>query len=769
MRQLKRKCRRNRILLNARIKSRCGKPCRVEVRPRRAGFAQSIVSVLGVAALIGMGTLARAEQTDDESPLLPEVVVPGKQEKEKNAYKPEAPSSQKYTEPLRDIPQTVTVVPKAVIEEQGATTLRDVLRGVSGITFQAGEGGVPAGDNLTVRGFSARTDLFVDSVRDFGGYSRDPFNVEQVEVAKGPASSYAGRGSSGGTVNLVSKRPTLDPFYQGAIGGGTDAYRRVTLDLNQPVTGFGMTGTALRLNAMWHNADVPGRDVVKNERWGIAPSLAFGLGTPTRVTLGYFHLSQDNLPDLGLPWVPAGNNNPVLSSFANQAPPVNFGNFYGLKNRDFEKTITDLGTVEVAHDFNDSVRFRNLLRYGQTRRDSFIVAPRFKDLDPGPQTVTGTVIERGQRSRDQLDTILADQADLLLRFKTGRIDHAVVTGIEYLRETSENFLRTLTTADPNTDLFHPNSGDPPAGSLQRTGAVNKADSTSAALYAFDTLKLGEKWQVTGGLRWDRFDVDFKSVDANGVTTPLGRTDRILSYRTGVVYKPAPNGSLYAAYGTSANPAAEGLSLSSSATAQNNVNTKPEKNRTYEIGTKWDLFKRRLAVGVALFRTEKTNARTEDPTNPADVIVLQGKHRVDGLEVGAAGSITDEWKLFGGYTLMNSEIVSSKDVRQVGLELSNTPKRSFSLWTTYRLPWDLNVGAGAQFVDDRFSSNNPDSRRTAPSYWLFDAMAAFDVTNNLILRLNAYNLANEKYIQSVGGGHFIPGAGRSAIVTANMKF
>ena len=245
------------------------------------------------------------------------------------------PSSPKYTEPLRDTPQTLTVVPQAIIEEQDATTLRDVLRNVTGISIQAGEGGggLP-GDNLSIRGFASPNDIFVDGVRDFGAYSRDPFNIEQVEVAKGPASLYTGRGSTGGSVNLVTKMPLLEVAQAATLGAGTENYGRATVDLNQPLEGI--EGTALRLNAMWTREDVPGRDAVENERWGVAPSLAFGLGTPTRVTLSYSRLDQDNIPEYGMPWVPA--TNVALSQYANQPAPVDFDNFYGLVDRDYEKT-----------------------------------------------------------------------------------------------------------------------------------------------------------------------------------------------------------------------------------------------------------------------------------------------------------------------------------------------------------------------------------------------------------------------------------------------
>jgi catecholate siderophore receptor len=235
------------------------------------------------------------------------------------------------------------VVPASVIEAQGATTLRDVLRNVTGISIQAGEGGVPAGDNLSIRGFSARTDFFIDGVRDVGGYTRDPFNVEQVEVVKGPSSSIAGRGSTGGVINLATKTPNLGASRAASIGIGSSNHKRGTVDINQPLVG--LDGAAFRLNAMWTDADTPGRDAVTNERWGVAPSVAFGIGTPVRVIADYAHLKQENVPDYGIPWVPA--TNVPLRAYADAAPPVDFSNFYGLTSRDYEDTETDVVTGRV--------------------------------------------------------------------------------------------------------------------------------------------------------------------------------------------------------------------------------------------------------------------------------------------------------------------------------------------------------------------------------------------------------------------------------------
>ncbi|HWM89631.1 MAG TPA: TonB-dependent siderophore receptor [Thermoanaerobaculia bacterium] len=665
-----------------------------------------------------------------------------------------SPSSPKYLEPLRDIPQTLTVIPQALIEEQGATTLRDVLRNVTGISIQAGEGGggLP-GDNLTIRGFAARNDIFVDGVRDFGSYTRDPFNIEQVEVAKGPASLYAGRGSTGGSLNLASKTPNLGTAHSATFGLGSGEHSRATLDVNQPIEGI--DGAAFRANLMWTQSDTPGRDAVESRRWGVAPSIAFGLGTPTRVTLSYSHLDQDNVPDYGLPWVPPANV--PLADHADKPAPVDFDNFYGLLDRDYEKTVTSLATAEVERDLGDSVTLRSLARYGQSDRDSIITAPRFAGND-------STLINRQLQSRDLEDTITILQNDLTAAFETGGVGHAVVAGIEVARETSDNFSRTGPAA-PQADLFNPDPGARYEGPITRTGARTESTADTGALYVSDTVKLGESWQLTGGLRWDRFDMEFDSVDVAGVLTPFERTDEMLSWRAGAVYKPRPEGSIYVGAGTSFNPSAEaatGLNLSAST-----VDLEPEKSRGYEIGTKWDLLGSRLSLSAAAFRTEKTNARTPGILPGDPLTVLQGKQRVDGVELGVSGALGSRWQAFLGYTWMDSEVVESNNPAEVGRELANTPEHSASLWTTYRLRSGFEVGGGAQYVGDRFNNNT--GTRVAPDYLLFDAMASYDLSERITLRLNVSNLADERYIDRVGGGHFIPGAGRSAALTTALKF
>ncbi|HST23939.1 MAG TPA: TonB-dependent siderophore receptor [Blastocatellia bacterium] len=662
-------------------------------------------------------------------------------------------SSPKYTEPLRDLPQTISVIPKSVIEEQGATTLRDVLRNVPGLTIAAGEGGNPAGDNLTLRGFSARNDVFIDGVRDLSPQARDPFNLEQVEVVKGPSSTYSGRGSAGGTINLVSKSPSLDPLYGFTLNLGTDRTKRFTGDLNLPLERLGLgKRTDFRLNFLAHESGVAGRDVVENQRWGVAPSLAFGVGTPTRLTLSYFKLKQDNISDYGIPWVPVTNN--ALVEFRDKPAPVPRDTFYGFKNRDAEKLNSDLATVKFEHDFSDNLTFRNQTRYGRSTRDSIATPPRFADIN-------STVIAREMRSWLTEDEIWDNQTDLRSIFSTGKVSHSLAAGVAFSREENERRFRTAPNAF--TTLLNPNPNDVYTGAFTVSPLVGNITGNSLATYAFDTMKFGQKFELSGGLRWDYFDAEGVSVAGTPqALVNINRIDRMLSWRAGAVYKPRTNGSIYAAYGTSLNPSLEGLSYNTANTA-----IEPEKTYTFEVGSKWDMFRDRLLLSLAGFRVDKTNARTPGLLPDEPVQVLQGEQRVYGIEFGATGSITRVWKLFAAYTYLDSEIVESNTPAEVGRELQNTPKHSLNLWTTYQFPFKLNFGGGARFVDGRFG-NNINTRRV-DSYWTIDMLASYPLNDHIDLRFNLYNLANEFYFDRLGGGHLVPGPARSANVSVGFRF
>ena len=652
-------------------------------------------------------------------------------------------SSTKYTQPILDTPQTITVISKEVIEEQGATTLRDVLRNVPGLTITAGEGGNPAGDNLTLRGFSARNDIFVDGVRDISPQSRDPFNLEQVDVVKGPGSAYTGRGSTGGSINLINKTPGIRRTLAGTFDLGTDRTRRATADVNLPIG----DSVAFRLNLLAHHSGVAGRDVVEFDRWGVAPSLTLGVGKPTRLTISYYKLKQDNISDYGIPWVPVTNN--VLVDHRDRPAPVPRDTFYGLRDRDFEKLNSDLVTLRFEKDFNDGLSLRNQFRFANSTRDSIATPPRFASNN-------STAINREFRSWQTGDKIWDNQTDFISHFSSGKIEHALVTGLNFARENNTR----LTRSAPNmqTTLLNPNPDDVFTGPITVSPIVGDVTANSQALYLFDTAKLGNKWELNGGLRWDRFDAD-------GITTtgaPVSRVDRMLSTRAGVVFKPLSQGAVYASYGTSLNPSLEGLSYNTA-----NVVIDPEKTFTLEAGSKWDFFSGRVLLSGAVFRVEKLNARTPGilPGDPPQV--LEGKQRVEGAELSVEGSITPAWRVLAGYTFLDSTTVESNNPAEIGKELVNTPPNSFNVWSTYTLRSGFHFGGGARFVDRRFG--NTINTRLVDAYWTFDAMASYPISKHIDLKLNLYNLTDKFYFDRIGGGHVVPGPGRAATLSTSFRF
>ena len=668
-------------------------------------------------------------------------------------------TSAKFPASLIDTPQTITVVPRQVIEAQGATTLRDVLRNVPGVTMQAGEGGggLP-GDTMTIRGFSASGDIFVDGIRDVGAYSRDAFNLEQVEVVKGPASTFGGRGSTGAAINMATKSPRLASMETGSVTGGSAGTARTTVDINEPLKWLG-DGAAFRVNAMWQDAGVPGRDVVNNRSWAVAPSLAVGLSGPTRATVAYQHLEQDNVPDYGLPWGastdPATGGVYPTGAF-NATPAIDQANFYGLRNYDFERITNDVATVRLDRDWSEA-RFSNVVRFSETFRDSAITAPR----PPNRQL----------QRREMRNSAFANQSSLGTSVSTGAIRHDLSAGLDLARETTFSRNSAQTTNQPQTNIRTPNPDDTPFGPMPAiTGNPGEATTSTVGAYLFDTAALGRRVQVSGGVRWDHADVGYRQTTlATGAVTELGRTDSMVSWRGGLVYKPSPSGSVYLGYGTSFNPASEagttGTALSGSDTAVNSVTLEPERSRNLEVGAKWAAFQDRMAVTGALFRTEKTNARTRNLAN--EPFVLAGRQRVQGLELGVSGQIAPGLTGLASFAWMNSRIVESANPVEDGRDLALTPERTASIWATWQVRRRVTVGGGAQFMDAIFRNTTTDL--SVPAYWLVNAMGAYDINAHLSLRVNATNLTNEQYVDRVGGGHYVPGPRRAIQVTTSVGF
>ena len=680
-------------------------------------------------------------------------------------YNADQSSLPKLTQPLRDTPQTITVIPKQVMQDQGVTTLRDALRNVTGISLNAGEAS-RQGDSLTIRGFTASNDIYLDGMNDFGSYYRDPFNLEQIDVLTGPSSVLFGRGSTGGVVNQSSKMPFLGTYRAGTVVVGTDMTKRVTADVNTPVDGLG-PGAAFRINLMAHNSEVTDRDHAENSRFGLAPTIAFGLGTDTRTTLSYFHQTEYDTPDYGVPWLDQAG-----STIAKPAP-VPRSNFYGFDSSDYLRTNADVVTGKIEHDVSDAITLRDQLRFANYLRDFRITEPIISStnnttaqLVPAGTPLSALTVYRNEITGHSTETFLEDQADMTSRFHTWFVDHTLVTGIAIGRQTSDPSRYTYSGV-PTTNLLTPNPDQPFTGTAALTSQVGTTAYTQGA-YAIDTLKLNPHWDLVGAVRFDRFDAATHQNVANGATQPIfsfRHVDQMPSYRAAVIYKPVHEGSIYAEYGTSFDPSAETLSLTS-ATGP----LPPVKNRTYEAGTKWDLFGERLSLNGALFRIEQYNARETDPSNSLNV-VLAGDIVIDGFSLGGSGHLTDRWQVFTGYTYLDGEVVSSP-FSDKGNRPANTPRNTFTLWSTYDVTQRFQVGAGPTFVADRFASSNVDSngeRRLAPAYWTGQAMMKYRVTDAVDVQLNVYNVTNSVYYDQLHPNHIPPSAGRTALLSTSFRF
>lgn len=720
---------------------------------------------------------------------------------DETTYNVEKASSPKYTAPLIDTPRSVTVVPQQVLKDTGSLNLQDALRTVPGITFGAGEGGNPQGDRPFIRGFDAQGDTYLDGVRDTGSQSREIFAVESIEVSKGPNSAIGGRGAAGGSINLVSKKAHLGNSLDGGFTWGSDQTRRYTFDGN-----YQFTDTAAgRLNLLSHESNVAGRDSVNYDRWGVAPSLAFGLGTDTRVNLDYYHLESNDTPDSGIPYsIPAAGS--AARTKANPDKPNDGGdssNFYGLDNRDFRKTRTDTATFAIEHDLSDSLTIKNTLRHGTSMQDYILTQP-----DDSKGNVNNGSVWRRANTRVSNTETTTNQTDLFGDVYIAGFKNSFSTGVEYTHEESQKSSYNVNTdTTPGTaavttncspaligapsgynctSLSNPTPNDPWSGAITRNYAGTDTKANTYALYVFDTLELSEQWLVNMGLRYDHFDTQYRTFDGSGATVVTkgtaakGKdTSEFVTGQFGVVYKPAENGSIYASYATSATPpgntlgeGSEGNPLGGTPDRNGNLlssDMEPETTKNYEIGTKWDLLNDRLSLTADIFRTEKENARVQTNTTTFENV---GKTRVQGIELSASGKLTDKWQVFAGYAYMDSEQIDGGDLpankANNGNQLPNTPKNSASLWTTYQVTPKLTIGGGAFYVDDVFGSVA--NTTMVDSYVRYDAMAAYKLSKNVDLQLNVQNLTDETYYDKAFSNHFAnQAAGRTALLSTNFHF
>jgi catecholate siderophore receptor len=681
--------------------------------------------------------------------------------------------SAKYSAPLKDTPQTIQVIPRALLDEQGATTLTEALRNVPGITLQAGEGGGASntsGDMFNMRGFSANNSLFVDGVRDDGMLARDVFNLEQVEVFSGPTGSDVGRTNAAGYINLTTKSPLPTSLRTGALTVGSGDQVRTTLDVNQPIAlgtpdSFWGSG-AVRLNVLWQDGGVAGRDYAGRESKAIAPSIAFGLETPTRVMVSGQVLRQDNLADYGLP-AAASPIGPLTPTSAIAARPVDQETYYGSPDYDYDHVRQDNVTARLEHDIRPGLTLRNQTRYNTTTREAVITSiANAAAYDP-----TTNLVTLSRQANERHNDIWSNQTNITARATTGTLRHDLSLGMEITGESQ--FAPTLGGAGSRTpvDLNEPDVFSPVVGmNIVPTGATAEGRTDTVAFYLFDGVDLGPRARATGGVRVERYETSSHSVTAAGVATDLTGDGTLVSGKAGLVYKLNEQGNLYVSYGSSLTPpGSANFQLNASGTNQNNPNLDSQESINYEVGTKWDVAGNRLQVTGAYFWTENKNVIfVVDPNAVPPIVNQDDGQRVQGVSVSAIGQLAPWWDINLSLQYLDSELLTQTAANN-GRRLTLTPEVSGNLWTTVRLPHDLRLGGGVRYVDSVFV--NAANTILVPSYAVADALIEAPVGKRLTLRLNVYNIADKVYIRNINnnGGRYNPGTPRSFLLSSVVRF
>jgi catecholate siderophore receptor len=715
------------------------------------------------------------------------------------------PEQRTFTAPLINTPQTVSVIPQEVFVRQGAQNLTDVLRNTPGITFNAGENAFTSGlSNFSMRGFDATGSVFIDGARDSGNYSRDVFNLEQVEVVKGPAADN-GRGGAGGYVNLVTKTPFNFRSISGAASVGLDGYDsetryRATADINHPFT----ETTAARLNLLWQTGGIPGREVTEKTAWGVAPSLAFGLGQPTQVFLSYQHAEQDDLPDWGVPAA-------IIEGMLRFDPALDGeqlrDSFYGISS-DNDDIRSDALLGRIAHTFASGMTISNQTRRSDTERQT--VYTLISSYTPATQLVA---TQRQANARE--NTAISNLTNLRYSFMTGSLRHTFSGGIDYSHETSKakRFPAQTNPGGAPISIFDPDPDRAGAPNFVATQTSEVSVQTFAG-YAYDTVEFSPQWQLTGGVRVESYSVEIDSTTVAGA--PISGDDYEVDRTTvggkvGIVFKPVEQGTIYGAVGLSSLPPGSFLSnpdisregdnaFPGFATGLNSEGAKVQRSVNYEAGVKWSFFDSFLHTNAAVFRTVRKNVAItgRDPrVTPLPPVALlgYGEQIVQGLELTVTGYLTDAWHVFGGMAIMETERSHSElldearqlanpadygaETRTNGDELAFAPNFTANLWTTYRFPFGLTVGGGVQHSGASWVGRPDDAERIIangvagelPGYTVFSAMAEYQATPNILVRLNIDNVTDELYAVSTNwpAQRVLLGPPRTFLLSASVTF
>jgi catecholate siderophore receptor len=693
-------------------------------------------------------------------------------------YKADRLSGSKFTQPILNTPKSVTVLTKELLEDKNATTLKEVARTTAGVTLGTGEGGNAFGDRFFIRGFDARNDIFIDGVRDPAVSIRENFFTEQVEILRGPASSFAGRGTTGGAINIVTKQARDADFYNVESTLGTDNTKRITLDANKVINPM----FSIRLDGMFQNANVAGRDFVFDDRWGGLAAIKIQPSDTVKFTANYIHSDLNQLPDFGVPY-----NKPALAPVTDTG--VARGTYYGFVNRDFQKTTQDIGTANLEIAINDDLTFSNKSRVQRSVLNyigTLPEAPNVSNANPLLWTYSAN-----PQSRYQVTNVYANQSDFTWKVDTGPIKHTVVFGAEISREKTDIDSYTGLTSEappggfsgngalPNQLIFSPqNQLAFPNFNPKLTGNGTSVPVTTNSGYVIETANYRDFIILNGDIRYDDYQVSaYKDLTPQKT---VGGEWGMVNWNAGIVVKPLPIGSIYAAYATSSNPVGAEVDGTSttygglSPTATINQIFSPQENRAAEVGTKWELFNRHLLVTGALFQTEASNAREVVGSGAAQQVIAGAAYRVQGIDIGASGKITPQWSLYGGIVLMRSEVTNSAVATNIGLPLANVANQSFNVLTKYKITDAWEVGGQATYRSKIYGGTllAANQGTELPAYWRFDLFTEYKIDKNYTVKLFVNNIFDKLYYdafyQSASPFVFVA-PGRSASLVVSAKF
>ncbi|PYQ25904.1 MAG: TonB-dependent siderophore receptor [Acidobacteria bacterium] len=645
---------------------------------------------------------------------------------------PNITSATKTATPLRDVPQSVTVVTRRLMQDQVMTSVGDVVRYVPGVMLHQGENNR---DQVIMRGNSSSADFFVDGVRDDVQYYRDLYNLERVEALKGPNAMIFGRGGAGGVINRVTKEAGFTPLRELWLQGGAWNDRRVSADLDQPLN----DKLALRLNGVYQKSD-SFRKGVELERQGIAPSLTFLPSDRTKVTFGYEYFHDGRGADRG------------ISSYAGKPADVPIETYYGNPDDSRVRATVHLASASIDHSIG-TLSIRNHTQFGDY--DRF-----YQNYVPGAVSVDKSRVSISAYNNATQRQNLFNQTDLT--WNLGR--HTLLAGTELGRQATDNFRNTgffnTTATSISAPYLNPIVTTPVTYRQSATDANNHLIATVAAAYAQDQFAVSPHLQLVAGLRFDRFDLDYHN-NRNG--DDLSRADNLVSPRLGIVVKPTEALSLYSNYSISYLPGS-GDQFSSLTTITEQL--KPEQFTNYELGAKWDASSS-FSLTTAVYRLDRTNTRSTDPNDPTR-IVQTGGQRTNGFEFGVNGRVTNRWSIAGGYSWQDAFVASATATARAGATVAQVPHHTFSLWNNYDLTSRLSTALGIVARTNMFAAI--DNTVTLPGYTELDAAAFYRVTDTVRLQMNVENLLDTTYYKNADSNTNIsPGAPRGVRVAVLTRF